>query len=191
MVHPAGTALFGEFEVQNNFDISVELESLVKSLALRRLDEVTMSHLTAVFDVSKVLSEESIILETLTQIIDKALTDSVEPTDALTQLFGKSLVSTLDTPTDADWVHLTSKALASNLSTPSDALTQEFGKALTDSSSATDNTVRTTTKYLEDLNIGTLTTEGYVAKNPYSEGGYFAVTPIIYDNTIDATFDVE
>ena len=191
MVHPAGTALFGEFEVQNNFDISVELESLVKSLALRRLDEVTISHSTAVFNISKPLSEESIILETLTQIISKALTDSAEPTDALTQLFGKSLVSTLETPTDTDWVHLTGKALASNLSTPSDVLTQEFSKDLTDSSSATDSPVKTTTKYLEDLNIGTLTTEGYVAKNPYSEGGYFAVTPIIYDNTIDSTFDVE
>ena len=191
MVHPAGTALFGEFEVQNNFDISVELESLVKSLALQRSDAVAISHLTAVLNVSKVLSEESIISETLTQIIDKVLADSVEPTDALTQLFGKSLVSTLDTPTDTDWVHLTGKTLASNLSTPSDVLTQEFSKALTDSSSATDSPVKTTTKYLEDLDIGTLTTEGYVAKNPYSEGGYFAVTPIIYDNTIDATFDVE
>jgi hypothetical protein len=191
MVHPAGTALFGEFEVQNNFDISVELESLVKSLALQRSDAVAISHLTAVLNVSKVLSEESIISETLTQIIDKVLADSVEPTDALTQLFGKSLVSTLDTPTDTDWVHLTGKTLASNLSTPSDVSTQEFSKALTDSSSATDSTVKTTTKYLEDLDIGTLTTEGYVAKNPYSEGGYFAVTPIIYDNTIDATFDVE
>jgi hypothetical protein len=191
MVHPAGTALFGEFEVQNNFDISVELESLVKSLALQRSDAVAISHLTAVLTVSKVLSEESIILETLTQIINKALDDSVEPTDAMTRLFNKSLVSTLDTPTDTDWVHLTSKTLASNLSTPSDVSTQEFSKALTDSSSATDSTVKTTTKYLEDLDIGTLTTEGYVAKNPYSEGGYFAVTPIIYDNTIDATFDVE
>jgi hypothetical protein len=191
MVHPAGTALFGEFEIQNNFDISVELESLVKSLALRRTDSVTSVDSTVTFLTSKALSEELVILQVLTQIIDKALTDSVEPTDVWTHFTSKTLTTTLDTPTDTDWTHLTGKALATSLSTPTDSSTLEFTKAATDSSTITESLVQSTTKYLEDTSIGTLTTEGYVALNPYSEGGYFAVTPIIYDNTIDSTFDVE
>jgi hypothetical protein len=44
------------------------------------------------------------------------------------------------------------------------------------------------TKYLEDTTIGNFTESGYVALNPYSAGNYFAITPIIYDNTIDSTF---
>jgi hypothetical protein len=43
------------------------------------------------------------------------------------------------------------------------------------------------TKYLTDATTNETDT-GYVALNPYSEGGYFAITPIIYDNTIDSTF---
>jgi hypothetical protein len=192
MVHPAGTALFGEFEIQNNFDISVELESLVKSLALQRTDSFTSTDSISTIATSKALSEESVILEVLTQIISKALTDSVEPTDTnWTHLTTKAVTSTLDTPTDTDWTHLTGKALATSLSTPTDSLIQDLSKALTDSSPILESLVQSTTKYLEDNSVGTITTEGYVAKNPYSEGNYFAVTPIIYDNTIDATFDVE
>jgi hypothetical protein len=192
MVHPAGTALFGEFEIQNNFDISVELESLVKSLALQRTDSFTSTDSVSTIETSKALSEESVILEVLTQIINKALTDSVEPTDTnWTHLTTKAVTSTLDTPTDTDWTHLTGKALATSLSTPTDSLIQDLSKALTDSSPILESLVQSTTKYLEDNSVGTITTEGYVAKNPYSEGNYFAVTPIIYDNTIDATFDVE
>jgi hypothetical protein len=192
MVHPAGTALFGEFEIQNNFDISVELESLVKSLALQRTDSFTSTDSIFTIETSKALSEESVILEVLTQIISKALTDSVEPTDTnWTHLTSKAITSTLDTPTDTDWTHLTGKALATSLSTPTDSLIQDLSKALTDSSPILESLVQSTTKYLEDNSVGTITTEGYVAKNPYSEGNYFAVTPIIYDNTIDATFDVE
>jgi hypothetical protein len=192
MVHPAGTALFGEFEIQNNFDISVELESLVKSLALQRTDSFTSTDSVSTIETSKALSEESVILEVLTQIISKALTDSVEPTDTnWTHLTSKAITSTLDTPTDTDWTHLTGKALATSLSTPTDSLIQDLSKALTDSSPILESLVQSTTKYLEDNSVGTITTEGYVAKNPYSEGNYFAVTPIIYDNTIDATFDVE
>jgi hypothetical protein len=193
MVHPAGTALFGEFEVQNNFDISVELESLVKSLALQRTDSVTSVDSIATFAIEKALSEELVISQVLTQIISKALTDSVEPTDAnWTHLTSKAVTSTLDTPTDTEWTHLTGKALATSLSTPTDSITtKDLTKALTDSSPILESLAQSTTKYLEDNSVGTITTEGYVALNPYSEGNYFAVTPIIYDNTIDATFDVE
>ena len=52
----------------------------------------------------------------------------------------------------------------------------------------TEVTTILTNKYLSDSTIGTLSNSGYVAKNPYSQGNYFEVTPIIYDNTVDSTF---
>ena len=44
------------------------------------------------------------------------------------------------------------------------------------------------TKYLTDTETMSEADDGYVALNPYSQGGYFSIHPIIYDNTVDATF---
>jgi hypothetical protein len=43
LIHPAGMALFGEYDIRNDFDISMELESLVKILAITESDSVTMT----------------------------------------------------------------------------------------------------------------------------------------------------
>jgi hypothetical protein len=189
MVHPAGTALFGEFEVQNNFDISVELESLIKSLALQRTDSVTSVDSTATLNVSKVLAEELVISQVLTQIIGKALTDSVEPTDTeWTHLTTKALTSTLDTPSDANWIHDTNKALTTSLNTPTDSLVQELSKAVADSFTPIDSLIQTTTKYLEETSIGTFTELGYVDLNPYNTDGYYTFTPIFYHDGVQETF---
>jgi len=59
--------------------------------------------------------------------------------------------------------------LADSLSTPSDLAALNTSKALADNTTAE-------------------TDDGYVALNPYSQGGYFEVHSIIYDNTIAATF---
>lgn len=193
MVHPAGTALFGEFEIQNNFNIEIDLESLVKSLALQFTDSTVLLDSQKSMVFSKSLFDESIILEVLTQIVNKALNDSVAPDDTdWTHLTTKSLASSISTPIDTDWTHLTSKSLASVIDTPIDNdIVRVVNKELTDLPTMVETVGLDMTKYLEDTSIGTVTTDGYVAREPYSEGGYFAVTPIIYDNTIDSTFPVE
>jgi hypothetical protein len=192
MVHPAGTALFGEFEVQNNFDISVELESLVKSLSLRRFDTIFLNEVveSIILTASKLITEdeEVFVLQTLTQIVDKVLTDSVEPLDSEIRFTSKPLTSILDTPTDTSWIHSTGKSLTTTLNTPTDSAIKEISKALSDSSISTDIMVRTTTKYLEDGTDFENKDDGYLAKDPYSEGGYFSINPIIYDNTVEETF---
>ena len=43
LIHPAGMALFGEYDIRNEFDISMELESLVKILAITESDSVSMT----------------------------------------------------------------------------------------------------------------------------------------------------
>ena len=191
MIHPAGTALFGEFEIQNNFDISVALECLVKLLALGLESSATVEDGLPTFDVAKVLSDSPIVTEEHVFSMLKALTDSINtPSDSTTILTGKSLSDTLTTPVDTDITFNTSKSLSDSISTPTDSINaKDFGKALTDSSTPSD-TISTidTTKYLTDTETMSSADDGYVAKNPYSQGGYFSIHPIIYDNTVDATF---
>ena len=40
LIHPAGMALFGEYDIRNEFDISVQLESLIKILTVSAEDEI-------------------------------------------------------------------------------------------------------------------------------------------------------
>ena len=194
MVHPAGTALFGEYQISNEFNISAALQSIVRILALSLTDSALMVDTGDTagglrFDISKALDESVLMSELPVFAISKALTDSIStPTDALTNLVGKALTDSISTPTDST-TNLVGKALADSLSTPTETLAFAIGTGLTDSlSTPTDSiSAKDMTKYLTDATTSE-TDAGYVAKNPYSEGNYFAVTPIIYDNTIDATF---
>lgn len=40
LIHPAGMALFGEYDIRNDFDVSLELESLIKILNITAQDEL-------------------------------------------------------------------------------------------------------------------------------------------------------
>lgn len=111
MVHPIGTALFGEFEIQNTFDISIDLQSLIS---------ISLSSFTDNFSVGAAVP---------TITINKLLTDGI---------------------TANDFVNINGSLV------------------------------------IPDEEI--LLDSGYVAKNPYSEGDYFATTPIIYSGTIDSSF---
>ena len=115
MLHPIGMKLFSEFEISNEFDISIELESMVQVLLL-------------------------------------SLQDTATATDLKTFVFSKLVEGT-------------------NQATVTDLYASSFGKFLTETTS--------------------VTTDGYLALNPYSSGGYFAITPIIYDNTVDVVFATE
>jgi hypothetical protein len=191
MVHPAGTALFGEFQIQNNFDIGINLTSLVKSLALSLKEKVTPDDTNIIFTTTKVLADAPVI-DDLFFIKDMALVrmDYLDtPTDSATKLVGKALSDdTIGTLTDSTTLN-TGKALSDeSIGTLDDSTTLTTGKALSDSAIPSEAATIKTDKYLQDTTIGTFVEEGYLARNPYSEGGYFAITPIIYDNTIEQTF---
>ena len=195
MIHPSGTALFGEFEVLNNFDVSVALECLVKILALSLSDSVnTNTGESYYIDFAKLLSDYPIISESHSFSMEKPLNDSIdEPTDLATKLTSKALADT-DAGTWSDDISSkdVSKPLSDSISTPSDTLTaKDISKPLSDSSTPTDSTVLETAKYLTESNVGTLTTDGYVAKNPYSQGNYFAITPIYYNDEVAQLFTAE
>jgi hypothetical protein len=188
MLHPAGTALFGEFQITNEFNIGAALESLVRILALSLKETATVTESISSKAVSKALTESVLTSEEQTFSISKALADTATSSEAASLETGKVLSDSISTPTDTGITFLTGKALADSISTPTDAsITFAIGTALSETVVATDSITRSMTKYLTDATTGETDT-GYVAKNPYSEGNYFAVTPIIYDNTIDATF---
>ena len=193
MVHPAGTALFGEYQILNEFNIGAALQSLVRILALSLKESVSMTDvgdtLGLIKDIAKALTESVLMSESQIFDISKALSDSIStPTDAATKDFGKALSDSISTPTDTT-TNLVGKALSDSISTPTDAsITFAIGTALADSiSTPTDSATKDMTKYLTDATTSE-TDAGYVAKNPYSEGNYFAVTPIYYNNEVAQTF---
>jgi len=147
-----------------------------------------------VFFSSKQIDDTQTIVDgtqssgTMFFVVSKALDDSIStPTDSATKLVGKALDDSISTPTDA-LTQSVGKALDDSISTPTDALTQSVGKALDDSSAPTDVTYINTDKYIQDTTVGNFIEDGYISKDPYSEGGYFAITPIYYNDEIAQTF---
>jgi hypothetical protein len=59
LIHPAGMAIFGEYDIRNEFDISEQLESLVKILAVTVPDEVTATNLTEIKDFGKYFDDQT------------------------------------------------------------------------------------------------------------------------------------
>lgn len=53
LLHPAGMAVFGEYDIRNEFDIGLELESMIKILAVTQQDEVTISELISQIFLTK------------------------------------------------------------------------------------------------------------------------------------------
>ena len=177
MLHPAGMALFGEYNITNNIDLSISLESLVKSLGIGLIDTFSLiDSKSIVFD--KVLADNiGTPLESLTYSFGKVLADSINtPTDAATLSTGKALSDSISTPTDSSWVHSFGKALADSISTPTDSITaKEIGKALADTPIISEILILNTTKYITDTTAG-FTESGIVGLNPYAGQDYFAET---------------
>lgn len=198
MVHPSGTALFGEFEISNNFDISVDLESLVKILALSFKDTISIDDIRIsselLIQIEKQINDEIFATETMIRDIEKVLEDTLDQqTETLVFDVTKPLADSITTPTD-DKAILTGKVLADTLPEQTDSITaKDIGKVLADSQNIsndyltiqTDKYISTALGYQEDI---TEPDDGYVAMNPYSEGGYFSIHPIIYDNTVESKF---
>jgi hypothetical protein len=59
LIHPAGMAIFGEYDIRNEFDISEQLESLVKILAVTVPDEITIANLTEIKDFGKYFDDQT------------------------------------------------------------------------------------------------------------------------------------
>jgi hypothetical protein len=177
MLHPAGMALFGEFNITNNYDLSIALESLVKSLGIGLGDsqDVVDTGITSiVFD--KVVSDaiDTPNDSNIRRTVSKALGTSLNtPTDVITKLVSKALSTSYSGMQDATATKVLSKALSTSYSGMQDVIsTREISKALATSQSILDTPAKRTDKYLEDT-LDPQTESGYVSFNPYSGQDYF------------------
>jgi hypothetical protein len=177
MLHPAGMALFGEFNITNNYDLSIALESLVKSLGIGLEDTLVATDSgIATISFGKVLSDT--IDNTFDVIsnknVNKSLSTSLStPLDALTQVFSKPL-STSQTVLDSDTTRSTTKSLSTSYPGMLDNISaRTTGKAVSDSQSIADANILSTNKYLDDT-LDPQTEEGYIGLNSYAGQDFFA-----------------
>lgn len=170
MLHPAGMALFGEFNITNKYNLSLELESLVKSLGIGLEDTVDGETDLVTLAFSKVLSDaiNTPSDSTLSKLISKLLATSLStPNDVPAVTFGKSLSSSIDTPQDSDIVRSFTKSLTTSYSGSIDAISFiEISKAVTDISVISESLSNETAKYL-DTELDPQEHEGYVQLNSY------------------------
>jgi hypothetical protein len=152
MVHPAGMALFGEFNITNNYDLGVDLESLVKSLGIGvdDLQLIVDNGVTIVF--SKVLSSSinTPADDNLRKSVLKSLTSPIStPTDLATKFFTKSVNNDSVAPADNQAIKNFGKFISTPYAGMVDAINNfSIGKTLTDAPVATDLIRFTMDKYL-------------------------------------------
>ena len=194
LIHPTGVALFGEFEISNSFDLSIELESLIKSLGLgfEEPELFVTDAKTLIF--FKGLSSPALV--STDNITDKLYT--TQKTDSVTASDSTGFLKTFSTTKE-------------NSVTLSDSdFTASFGLLLGTSQNIVDQipTLETglnslvSLQTLEETNLvmrrndidvflnlpinSISTTEfGYVVLDPYEQGHYFEE---IYLNNRDAIF---
>jgi len=156
MIHPAGTALFGEYTITNEFDLSADLESMLKSLIIILRDTIAAADAKDHFDVQKALGlagsfsglELAVPIESHIIHMDKPLTDSVTISEVsvITPVnfnVDKLFEDTTDPVVDAKDHFIISKVLTDVLDAQIDATSHLFEKSLDgyDSITLSDNTV--------------------------------------------------
>jgi hypothetical protein len=170
MLHPAGMALFGEFNIINTYDLSLELESLVKSLGIGLEDEVEGETDTTTISFGKALSSsiDTPLDTTLFKFFGSTLSSNLTtPTDAAALSFGKALSSSLTTPDDSSLDKSFGKALSTSYSGSIDAIsTIDVGKSLQDTSLVSESLTQSLNKQIDTV-LDPQQHQGYVQLNSY------------------------
>ena len=170
MLHPAGMALFSEFNINNSYDLSLELESLVRSLGIGLTDNLIVSELAS-REVTKVISDT---LDTPSDVLfssslSKALTTPLStPADSLVQTFGKSVTGDSVTMASTSTTLNTGKTLSTPYTGMVDALSFfTVGKLLSDTPIITESLSQTINKPVTPDILPEQNHEGYVQLNSY------------------------
>lgn len=183
MVHPAGMALFGEFNITNNYDLSVALQCLVKTLILAYEDSISVSESHKISISNKQLdsfvvsdsagsgirfSSAKAISETMSALTDSAVLLTTKnltgasgenitiSESSLTNSFGKYINDPYTGLNDSNYTFTINKTLTAETPTISETLAVSSNK------------------YLLDSSIGTFTTNGTVWLNAYQAQDYYA-----------------
>jgi len=151
LIHPAGLALFGEYDIRNEFDIGVSLQSMVKILVVNMQDEVSLVSTITSKGVGKAVSDSVAPSDSNTKLVSKPLTDSITPSEVISAKdFGKALTDATIGFTEVRTFGL-NKPLADSITTPTDVVSaKDFGKALTESITVPDSNTFLLGKALAD-----------------------------------------
>ena len=177
MLHPAGMALFGEYNITNNVDLSITLQSLVKSLGIGLEDIfVTTDAGRITVEFTKVASDsiDTPLDSTIIKVTGKALDDSINtPEDSFVQLFNKPLSTTYSGMTDGTVTFSIGKTLADiGVGTWTDSITKiDTDKVLEDTPLIIENLALSMDKYVyteaSPDYLPVQNHEGYVQLNSY------------------------
>ena len=190
MVHPAGMRLFGEFDVTNNFDLTVALESLVKSLGIGLEDDQIVEDTNWYYNFIKGVSDYVVVVDdaqVITFGFTKAVADSINtPTDEFVQLFSKKLIDETVGSFTESWTHTTYKAVNDSVGNFAEQYTVDITKALNDTQTITENYSYAMAKYTEDTTVGTWSNVANIFLNPYGAQDYWNYTEE-YDGALQET----
>ena len=76
LLHPSGMALFGEYDIRNELDISTTLESTIRFLAITQQDNFLMSDSGTTYEFVKAVDPDSVtITHTNVWQLEKSLGD--------------------------------------------------------------------------------------------------------------------
>lgn len=158
LIHPSGLALFGEYDIRNEFNIGVSLQSMVKILVVNAQDEFSLTSNITALDFGKAVEDEFSTSEVTTLSMNKPLFDDFEPIASTpVKLFSKSVTDATDPLVDVttkllnkplfDGVEshdintmLITKPFSDSINTPTDAIsTIRTNKYLTDSAPPVDS----------------------------------------------------
>jgi len=182
LIHPAGLAMFGEYNVQNTFNLSIQLQSIFKILNGNLSDSVVMHEYAQLF-TTKPLTDAQGLADFTRILTNKPLYDTQSLSDLAIKYTGK-VVS--DTQSLADGItNKTFGKLNLDTQTMTDAVNRiATGKALAETQSLSDTTgtnlnrtnpqlVYTTNVTNQSSSSVSLASSGYIDLNGFAIPGYF------------------
>jgi hypothetical protein len=144
LVHPAGTIMFSEMSIEDEFDISTAYDyQQVLANALKFTENVTPTDLTIALTTGKHLSDSSTPIDAIRFATTHIVADSSTPFDTIALKTGKNLTDS-STPGDASIVFSTVKSLLDS-STPVDAIAFSVAKQRSDNVTPVDAIALNTT----------------------------------------------
>jgi hypothetical protein len=184
LVHPAGVAVFGEYSVTNEFDLSPTLDSLLKILAVTTQDVqniidngTTLLTTKGLGDATDVANMQNDFIASI--VTSKPLADTINtPDDSVYSLLTTKGLTENQPMVDSGTTLVTTKALT-DYPTMGDVITErDITKALTDAPIISEQPYFATTKYINNTGSGDDLTHpvdsgGFIIFNPYSEAGWF------------------
>jgi hypothetical protein len=176
LIHPSGLALFGEYDIRNEFDLTLTLEAMIKILTVNVQDEFTLSSNITSKDFGKALDDSFGTVESVVFQLNKPLSDEQEITDEQVLLFGKDLNDTQiieDTSTTFSFT----KSLDDTASLDDATTVFDVSKALEETVEQFDSAALETAKYISE-STPTEDSGGELWLNPYDnpyppENSYF------------------